>query len=404
MNPSQMNSQRAATLISSLDTTTETLLYRQQRRQRYLAAMLSGPTAIVHEQCYKPPLDYTSHIWSLHDKSNNWCREFLRFSKEQICELSILLEILEHFEGRYYAPPTTALAVVCFCLSWPRRLKDCVFEFGRERGWLSRVFNGFCTHLYERFPAKLEWDYALLNPVRLQSYCSKTYERGEPSGLVWGFIDGTHQSICRPRPETCNQEFFYSGDKHDHTLQFLAIVVPDGLVASMYGPFEGRAGDWGMFKESGLEEKITGYAKDEKGDQLYVYGDKAFYLEQGVIGAYRAQRNVGLTTDEAVFNAYMAKQRMSVEWGFGKITQYFEFNNIRKNMKIGLSPVGAYFFTSVLLTNCHTCYYGSKTGFSFECSPPSIREYFHITEEENEALNMYINHFFSVADAEDFEE
>ena len=108
--------------------------------------------------------------------------------------------------------------------------------------------------------------------------------------------------------------------------------------------------------------------------------------------------------DEAVFNAYMAKQPMSVEWGFGKITQYFEFNNLRKNMKIGLSPVGAYFFTSVLLTNCHTCYYGLKTGFSFECSPPSIREYFHITEEENKALNMYINHFFSVADAEDFEE
>jgi len=90
-------------------------------------------------------------------------------------------------------------------------------------------------------------------------------------------------------------------------------VTPDGLVASIYGPFDGRAGDWQMFKESGLQEKITGYAKDEEGEQLYVYGDKAFYLEQGVIGAYRAQRHVGLTTEESVFNTYMAKQRMSVE-------------------------------------------------------------------------------------------
>ncbi|KAG0137529.1 hypothetical protein HOY82DRAFT_460430, partial [Tuber indicum] len=68
--------------------------------------------------------------------------------------------------------------------------------------------------------------------------------------------------------------------------------------------------------------------------------------------------------------------RMSVEWGFGKMMQYFEFNNLQKNMKVELSPAGAYYFSSTLLTNCHTCYYGSKTGFSFECSPPSIREYF----------------------------
>ncbi|KAG0639118.1 hypothetical protein HOY80DRAFT_886775 [Tuber brumale] len=97
----------------------------------------------------------------------------------------------------------------------------------------------------------------------------------------------------------------------------------------------------------------------------------------------------------------MAKQRMSVEWGFRKITQYFEFNNLRKNMKIGLSPTGAYYFTSALLTNCHTCYYGLKTGFSFECSPPSIYEYFHIGDNEQDTLNMYIYQFFSVVDGQD---
>jgi len=159
-----------------------------------------------------------------------------------------------------------------------------------------------------------------------------------------------------------------------------------------------------MFKESGLQANRTEYVKDKEGDRLYVYRDKAFYLEPGVIGAYRAQKDVGLAAEEFVFNAYMAKQRMSVEWGFGKITQYFEFNNLWKNMKIGLSPVGAYYFTSVLLTNCHTCSYGSKMGFSFEYSPPSIWKYFHITEEENEALTMFINHFSSVVDAQDPDE
>ncbi|RPA97931.1 hypothetical protein L873DRAFT_1689322, partial [Choiromyces venosus 120613-1] len=270
--------------------------------------------------------------------------------------------------------------------------------------WLSQVFNGVCTHLYRRFQIKLEWDHVLLNPIRLRSYCSKIYERGEPSRLVWGFIDGTHQSICHPCLETANQELFYSGHKHNHTLQLLVVVVPDRLVATMYGPFEGRAGDWGMFKESGLQENITRYVKDEEGDQLYVYRDKVFYLEQGVIGAYCAQRNEELTLEESVFNAYMAKQRMSVEWGFGKITQYFEFNNLWKNLKIRLYPTSTYYFASTLLTNCHTCYYGSKTGFSFECSLPTICEYFHLTEDENNALNMYIEDFFSVAVPQDFKE
>ncbi|RPA96513.1 hypothetical protein L873DRAFT_1811382 [Choiromyces venosus 120613-1] len=65
---------------------------------------------------------------------------------------------------------------------------------------------------------KLEWNHVLLNSVRLQSYCSKSYERCEPSGLVWRFIDGTHQSIYCPYPETANQKLISSGHKHNHTV------------------------------------------------------------------------------------------------------------------------------------------------------------------------------------------
>jgi hypothetical protein len=36
-----------------------------------------------------------------------------------------------------------------------------------------------------------------------------------------------------------------------------------------------------------------------------------------------------LFADEHRFNAYMAKQRMAVEWGFGKIMQLFQFCNLK---------------------------------------------------------------------------
>lgn len=386
-----MNDFRRILLAANTDSGPHAAM-RQIRKQRFLTVLLSGPAAAVRDRPPQRRLTYTKgKVWSIRRKTDDWCLEFLRFSRYQICELSVLLEIPDRFYGRYRAAPSTALAVVCYRLAWPMRLKDCVEEFGRERGWLSAVFNSVCVHLYDVFHTKLQWDSQLLNPIRLEHYCQRIQERGEPSGMVWGFIDGTHKSICRPRPDTADQELFYSGHKHDHTMQFLVIVTPDGLIASIYGPFEGRCGDWAMFKESGLQEKIINSAFDSTGDQLYVYGDKAFYLEEGVIGAYRARRNIGLSAAESIFNSYMAKQRMAVEWGFGKVTQYFEFTNLRKNLKIGLSPAAAYYFTSVLLMNCHTCYFGSKTGKSFDCSAPDILSYFHCSDIEREALNMYIN-------------
>jgi hypothetical protein len=177
-------------------------------------------------------------------------------------------------------------------------------------------------------------------------------------------------------------------------MQFLGVVTPDGLLSCFQGPYEGSRGDWAMWKE-GMQDVVVENAYDEEGDRVYLYGDAAFYLEDGVIGAYRRRRGIPLSEEESVFNAYMAKQRMAVEWGFGKITQYFQFCNLKVNLKYGLSPIAPYYFSSALLANCHTCYNGSKTSLSFECAPPNIREYFQFvtTAMEEEEINVYLAEF-----------
>lgn len=71
----------------------------------------------------------------------------------------------------------------------------------------------------------------------------------------------------------------------------------------------------------------------------------------------------------------MSKLRICVEWGFGKVLQYFGFLGYKMGMKMGLSPIGAYYITAVLFTNCHTCYYGANASSYFSCPPPTIREY-----------------------------
>jgi len=352
-------------------------------------AMLTGPTPIIRFWSQQRRIASGGMSFDLFSKSDDWCLEFLRFTKEQICEMTYLLDVPATFPDRYAAPPTTALALVCYRLAWPLRLKDCMLEFGHERGWLSVIFNHTCVHINNRFKTMLRWNDHQLTPETISRYCAKTQERGEPSGLVWGFIDGTHKQVCRPRPETVDQEELYSGHKHMHSLQYLAVVTPDELISCLEGPYEGRRGDWAMWKD-GMQEIVLEKAWDGDGDRVYLFGDRAFFLEEGVIGAYRRERGIPLTEDESVFNTYMAKQRMAVEWGFGKVMQLFQFTNLKLNMKYGLSPLACYYFVSVILTNCHTCYFDSKAAMSFGCSPPAIRQYFGLSAEEEEDMNLYL--------------
>ena len=356
---------------------------------RATIAMLTGPTAVIRDSAPFHHIPYQRKMFDLFSQTDAWCLEFLRFTKRQICELAWLLALPEHFEGRCYAPATTALSLVLYRLSWPHRYKDCMEVFGHERSWLSWVFNGTCQHIYRQYYQTLQWNPTLLTPARLTYYCQKTQEKGETSGLIWGFVDGTHKQICRPRPETEDQELFWSGHKHMHSIEFLAVVTPDGIISCIYEPYEGKRGDWGMWKE-GMQEMVVENAKDSDGDRVYLYGNKAFYLEDGIIGAYRQEHGIELTQEESIFNAYMAKQRMAVEWGFGKVMQLFQFTNLKSNMKYGLPPISCYYLVSVLLTNCHTCYYGSKTSTTFLCNPPPIVSLFQLSELDKRDFDLYL--------------
>jgi hypothetical protein len=141
-----------------------------------------------------------------------------------------------------------------------------------------------------------------------------------------------------------------------------------------------------MLKDSGLLENLKQYSHDREGTQLWVYGDAGYGLEDGLLSSFRAQgatanrEAVPLTVEEEVFNAGMARQRIVVEWGFGKVVNTFAFIDFRKKLKIGLSPVGPLIFTAFLLTNVHTCYYGSETASYFQCQPPTVWEYFGVDE------------------------
>jgi hypothetical protein len=71
----------------------------------------------------------------------------------------------------------------------------------------------------------------------------------------------------------------------------------------------------------------------------------------------------------------MSEVRVSVEWLFGDISNYFKFIDYKKNLKIHLSAVGKQYLVSALMRNILTCFYGNMTSDYFDIAPPTVDEY-----------------------------
>jgi len=72
----------------------------------------------------------------------------------------------------------------------------------------------------------------------------------------------------------------------------------------------------------------------------------------------------------------MSSVRVSVEWLFGDIVDYFKFLDFKRNLKIGMSSIGKLYLVSALLQNAVTCLYGNNTSKFFDLQPPSLQYYF----------------------------
>jgi len=149
------------------------------------------------------------------------------------------------------------------------------------------------------------------------------------------------------------------------------VNAPNGLIAHLHGPIEGRRHDAFMLGVSDLLPQLERITKPN-GDPYVVYGDPAYGISQHIISPFGGAH---VTPLEHQFNTEMSKVRISVEWTFGKISQYFAFLDFHKNQKLFLQPVGKYYAVGSILTNCHTCLYGSLTSSFFGLEPPSLESY-----------------------------
>ena len=97
----------------------------------------------------------------------------------------------------------------------------------------------------------------------------------------------------------------------------------------MYGPVEGKHHDAYMLNMSGLLPLLQQFIQPN-GQPYIIYRDPAYRLTPNILALFKGAQ---LTALEKAFNKKMSTVWISVEWGFGKITQYFAYLNFRKKSK-----------------------------------------------------------------------
>ena len=117
----------------------------------------------------------------------------------------------------------------------------------------------------------------------------------------------------------------YNGHKRVHALKFQAVALPNGIVCNLFGPVEGRRHDAGMLKDSGVLAGLQQVAYNPAGEVLCIYGDPVYPLRPQLICLYKLGDVQVLTPQMRAFNKARSEVRVSVEWLFGNISNYFKF-------------------------------------------------------------------------------
>ena len=328
--------------------------------------------AALRSACH-PGIRVPRFRFTLDSVSNDDCLHLFRFRRRDISRLKTVLNIPDAVTGSNgtVASGTESLCMLLRRLAYPNRLKDISGIFGRSTEELSILINVLLNYIYEKFQFLLsDLGHKWLDQAHLQEYAAAVHRRGAPLQNVFGFIDGTLRAMCRP---SSNQRQVYNGHKREHGIKFQSVVTPNGLVANMFGPFEGRRHDAALLSDSGLLTKLDALPRLVNGKAFALYGDPAYPLRSQLLCPFRG---AVLTAEQEQFNKSMSSVRESVEWVFGKIITNFAFLDFKKNLKLLLQPVGKYYLVGTIFTNCHTCLYGSQTSDYFNVQPPQLEDYF----------------------------
>lgn len=138
--------------------------------------------------------------------------------------------------------------------AYPNRYAVLVPRFARPIPQICMIANHTMNFVYDNWHHLLEsFEQNWLSPEHLQTYANYVHQSGAPLDNCWGFVDGTVRPVCRPQQ---GQRELYNGHKRVHGIKFQSIVVPNGMIANLFGPIMGRRHDAYMLARSGVLDEL----------------------------------------------------------------------------------------------------------------------------------------------------
>ena len=226
------------------------------------------------DSCSNLHLPYWKYdCFSLEDMNDNECKTEFRFLREDIYTLHDIMNIPEMFTC-YNGVKVTGIEGLCILLkrySYPNKYLDLISKFGRPVPQLCMISDHVMNFIYERWHHLLtSFNQPWLSPANLKRYPDYIRQSGAPLKNCWGFVDGTVRSVCRPEE---GQRQLYNGYKRVHSIKFQLIVCPDGMIANLYGPIEGRRHDNFMLARSRILDQLEHFSFGPHWETLCIYGD-----------------------------------------------------------------------------------------------------------------------------------
>ena len=163
---------------------------------------------------------------------------------------------------------------------------------------------------------------------------------------------------------------------------------PDGLIAHVFGPIEGRLHDETVYQMSGLPQLLDEHSWDPLGQPLVIYGDPAYGLSSHLISPFST---VNIEPEQECFNREMSRVRQAVEWGFGAVIRLWAYLDFPQGKGVLKTAIGLHYLVAVLLTNAHGIFNWNQVAQSFDCAPPTLAEYFcgRPSEADNAAWELH---------------
>ena len=164
--------------------------------------------------------------------------------------------------------------------AYPCRYVNLIRRCSRPEPQLCMIANKMMDIVYQNWNHLLiNLDQPWLDNQHLENYAKAIHLRGAALNNCWGFIDGTVSPISRPGRL---QRLVYNGHKKGHSLKSQSIVAPNGLIANLFRPIEGKRHDSAMLAQSQIFEQLQIHSFDTNGNTLCIYGDPAYPIRRQI--------------------------------------------------------------------------------------------------------------------------